>query len=149
MPTIFIANLAVPLPLRFVEGNTLGENEAAVLADIQLKRVKSRLRAMAAKGDIGPEDLQTQAFALMQLELVPYATSDDDDNDDDPIFVEALAIACELICASMAQQGLPPPRGLADHAKALVDGRPDLQEQARKRIEARYRAAADTIGDAI
>jgi hypothetical protein len=54
-------------------------------------------------------------------------------------------MARDLIVQRMAQQGLPPPKGLDEHAKALVKGLPELQERARLRIEARYKAASAVI----
>ena len=141
MPTVFIANLAVQLPLRFAAGDTLDETSASVLNDIQLKRLKARLRHALAKGDINPSEVQDKALALMDAELVPYNTLDDDDTDNDPVLSEALAMARELIVSRMAQEGLPPPKGLDVHAKALVDAMPQLQEKARLRLEARYNAA--------
>jgi hypothetical protein len=70
---------------------------------------------------------------------------DDDDGETDPVMEEALAIAREMIIGRMAEEGLPPPRGINTHARALVDAMPEIQDRARFRIEARYRAAAEAI----
>ena len=80
--------------------------------------------------------------------MLPYATLDDGD-DDDPILLEAMAIARELIIKRMATEGLPPPKGLDMHAKQLVDNQPKIVELARKRVEERHKAAIDTIGDMV
>jgi hypothetical protein len=141
MPTIFTCGFAISLPTRFAPGDAIDATAAAVLNDIQRRRVTARLRYMLQKGDITEDALQAKALELYSQELVPYSTLDDDDNVSDPIMDEALAIARELIVTRMAQEGLPPPKNLDLHAKALVDGRPDLQEQARQRVEAKYRAA--------
>lgn len=148
MPTVFIANLAVPLPTRFVAGDLATEIAAALLNDIQLKRVKAKLRWHLQKGDVLPDGLQAKAHELMKLELVPYITLDDGE-EDDPVLLEALAMARDLIVTRMAQEGLPPPKGLDVHAKALVDANPALQEKARLRVEARYKAATAVIGELI
>lgn len=147
MSTVFIANLAVILPIRFSAGDTIDEIPAEVLNEIQLRRIKSRLRYLLQKGDIASDELQTKAEALVQEDLVPYATQDDDDTEDDPIYQEAMAMARELIVGRMAKEGLLPPKGLDNHARALVDGMPALLEKARLRIEARYNAAAAAIGE--
>ena len=149
MPTVFIGSMAVPLPMRFVPGDELSENAAQVLNDVHIKRLKARLRYMLAHGDVNADGLQETALAIAEQELVPYATLDDDDENLDPVLEEALNIARELIVSSMAQQGLPPPKGLDAHAKALVDGQPRIQEQARKRVEARYSAAMAMLEGAL
>jgi hypothetical protein len=151
MPTVFINSLAVMLPSRFAAGDIIDEVAAAVLNDVQLKRIKARLRWALSRGDVNPDGLQARALELSKAELVPYATMDDDDEGEtlDPVFVEALAMARELITSQMAKEGLPPPKGLDLHAKALVDANPALQERARLRIEARYRAANAAIEGAV
>jgi hypothetical protein len=148
MPTVYINNLAVVLPSRFAADDVIGENAASVLQDIQLRRIKSKLRWLLAKGDLNPDGVQAKAEELLTHELVPYGTLDDSD-DDDPVLVEALAMAREIIISRMAQEGLPPPRGIDIHAKALVDGAPQILERARLRIEARYKAANEIVDGAI
>lgn len=149
MPTVFIAGLAIPLSSRFAPGQAMSENAASVLNVIQRQRIVARLRYLVAKGDISPAELQAKAEELSRLDLQPYSTSDDDDSENDPVYVEALAMARELIVGRMAQEGLPPPKGIDTHAKALVDAMPQLQEKARLRIEARYRAANSAIEEAV
>lgn len=148
MPTVYINNLAVVLPSRFAAGDIATDIAAQVLHEVQLRRIKAKLRYLLAKGDINLDGLQDKAIELNEAELVPYGTLDDDD-DSDPVLVEALAMARELIISRMAQEGLPPPKGIDAHAKALVDGAPAIQERARLRIEARYRAANAAIEDII
>lgn len=149
MSTVFIANLAVILPIRFSTGGELDEIASQVLNEIQLKRIKSRLRYLLQRGDIDTNELQSKALELSELDLVPYAMQDDDETEGDPIFLEAMSMARDLIVSRMAQEGLPPPKGLDLHAKALVDGMPELQEKARLRIEARYRAASEAIAEIV
>ena len=149
MPTVFIANLAVILPIRFVAGDIIEDIPAKLLNEIQHSRVKARLRYLLAKGEIDTNELQTKANELCEAELVPYATQDDDEPDNDPVYAEAMSMARELIVSRMAQENLPPPKGLDLHAKALVDGMPELQEKARLRIEARYRAASAAISEIV
>lgn len=149
MPTVFIGSVAVSLPQRFTAGDTLSENAADVLNDVQLKRLKARLRYMLAHGDVNADGLQATALNIMSQELVPYATLDDDDENVDPVLEEALSIARDMIVGRMAAEGLPPPKGLDAHAKALVDGQPRIQEQARLRVEARFRAAQEILEGAV
>ena len=149
MPTVFIANCAVALPQRFAAGDIINEVAAQVLCNIQLLRIKERLRRQFAKGDISIVELQSRANAYAEQDLVPYATLDDEDAENDPILCEALAIASDLIIRRMAAEGLPPPKGLDTHARALVDAMPELQEKARLRIEARYRAANAVIEEIL
>lgn len=149
MPTVFIANLAVVLPVRFASGDTLEDNAASVLNEIHLRRIKARLRYLLSRGEIDGNEIQAKALELSNSEMLPYLTSDDDDTESDPVYVEAISMARELIVSRMAQEGLPPPRGLDLHAKALVDGMPELQEKARLRVEARYKAAAEAISGVI
>ena len=149
MPTVFIANMAITLPSRFAPGDIATEAAADMLNYVQLTRIKSRLRYMLAQGHVLADGLQAKAAELAEQELVPYALTDDDEDANDPVLQEALAIARELIITRMAQQGLPPPKGLDLHAKALVDGQPALQDRARARVEARYRAAASAIAEAL
>lgn len=147
MATVFIGNLAVMLPSRFKAGDECDDIMAQMLNDIQLRRIKARLRWLLSRGELSMDELQTKAVSLLDIELVPYSLADDDDPDSDPIFVEAMAIARELITAHMAKEGLPPPKGLDLHAKALIDGMPDIIERARLRMEARYRAANAVISE--
>lgn len=125
------------------------ENNADVLNDIQTKRIKSKLRYLLQRGDILAHELDAKALELSSLELVPYATLDDDEEGSDPILSEALNMARELIISRMAQEGLPPPKGIDLHAKALVDAMPEIQEKARLRIEARYNAANAAIAETV
>lgn len=143
MPTVFIAGLAVALPSRFAAGHICDEQQAAVLQDIKLRRIKTKLRALLQRNEINPDELQAKALELNELPLEPYSVLDDDDTD--PIIAEALSMARAAIISRMAQEGLPPPKGIDTHAKALVEAMPELQEKARLRVEARYQAAAAAL----
>jgi hypothetical protein len=125
------------------------EQDAALLCSIQRNRVVAKIRYLLSRGDISPAEAQSKANELASQPLVPYLTLDDEGAEGDPILEEAMAIARELIVKGMAEEGLPPPKGLDTHAKALVDNMPALQEQARIRMEARYRAAALALGGTI
>lgn len=147
MQTIFIEGIAVVLPYREGErpGDPLGPLGAQILDYVLHRRVKAKLRWMLEKGDILKEHVQDKARELCALPLKPHAMIDDSD-DADPVLSEAMEIARSVIIARMAAEGLPPPKGIDTHAKQLVDNIPQLVEQARKRIEARYRAAQELIG---
>lgn len=147
MPTVFIGTVAVPLPYRVGEqtGDPLTELHARILDTVLHRRVKAKLRWLLERGEILPQEIHTKASELCAQDLKPYATLDDGD-DEDPILVEAMAIARDLIITRMAQENLPPPKNIDVHAKQIVDNVPAIQEQARRRVEARYRAAAALIG---
>lgn len=144
MPTTFIAGFALDLPQRWQAGDPIDATIAEILDYILHRRVQARLRWMLTRGEILEAELQSKALELCAQDLKPHLTLDDDA--DDPILLEALVIARELITSRMAAEGLPPPKGLDDHARVLVNSMPQLQEQARKRIEARYKAAMELIG---
>ena len=145
MTTSFIAGKAVPLATIWSEGDLLDEIGAIMLNDIQHKRVKAKLRYLLQRGEIDANSLQAKADELMSQELSIIST---DDDEDDPIIIEAIEIAKELINKRMAAEGLPPPKGIELHAKALVEGVPEISERARLRVEARYRAASETLSEA-
>lgn len=147
MPTIFIESIALNLPYRSGElpGDPLTDLHAQILDTVLHRRVKAKLRWLLDRGELAPQDIQAKALELCSQDLKPYATLDDG-NDDDPILTEALVIARDLITSRMAQENLPPPRNLDVHAKQIVDNVPAILEQARKRVEARYRAAQAIIG---
>ena len=145
MSTVFIDNKAISLPIRFASGDTMDDIAASVLNEIHLQRIRNRLRYALSRGDITADGLQAKADELHSLDLVPHMTLDDDDAESDPVMQEALSMARELIVTRMANEGLPPPKGLDQHAIALVNGMPALQERARQRVEARLRAASEAI----
>lgn len=141
MATVFVNSLAVVLPSRFSEGDIMDETASKVLNSIWLKRLSAKLRWLKDRGEIDALTFRAKAFELAGLDLAPYSIAEDAE-DDDPILVEAIDMAKTLITARMAAEGLPPPKGLDLHAKALVDAMPALVEKARLRVEARFRAAA-------
>ena len=140
MTTAYIGRFAIDLPSRFTEGDLMDEAAASVLNDIQHRRVMARLRWMKDRGVVDAQTIQAKAVELMLEPLRPYNVAQDAD-EDDPIFAEALSIARTLISQKMAAEGLPPPKGLDDHAKALISAMPAQIERARLRVEARFKAA--------
>jgi hypothetical protein len=100
---------------------------------------------LASRGEIDANTASAVLRDLVSAPLQPGATLDDFDGFVDPILEEALAIAKDIIARRMAAEGLPVPKGIDTHAKALVDAMPDLREKARLRVEARYRAAAEAL----
>jgi len=148
LPTVFINNQAIVLPVKFSAGDCLTPIAADLLHEIQIKRIKVKLRWLFQRGEILAEELQTKANELMSLELLPYSSTEDSE-EEDPILTEAIIIAREIIVGRMAKEGLPPPKNLDLHAKALVDNSPKLQEIARQRIEAKFQAGAALMKNAI
>ena len=145
MPITIIDNIVISFPRKTLQGDPITEQGAALLCQIQKNRIVAKIRYLLTRGEISPAEVQGKVNALAAEPLVPYLTLDDDGAEGDPILEEALNIARELIVQRMAEEGLPPPKGLDTHAKALVDNMPAIQEQARVRIEARYKAAAAAL----
>jgi hypothetical protein len=145
MLTVFIGEKLVRLERKSIVGAPLTAYQGDLLDSILHNRVKARLRYLLGRGEILDHELQAKADELCRQDLKPYLTLDDGD-DNDPVLLEAMTIARDLINSRMAQEGLPPPKGIDTHAKALVDNMPELQEQARLRVEARYKAAQEIIG---
>lgn len=146
MPTIYIDGTVVQVPTLFSPGHILTTPQAVFLEEIHLARLNTKLRYLLANGAIGPETLPAKALELNQAPLEPWGINDALDGND-PVAEEALALARERILSRMAQENLPPPKGLDTHARALLvaDGG-SLLEHARRRVEARYRAAAILVG---
>ena len=140
MPTAFIDNQVVVLPRKVTPGAIMSEIDAAIISEIQHNRVKARLRYLLSRGEIDANGIQVKANELMDLPLSPNATLDDSE-ETDPVLEEAMTIAREIVTKRMASEGLPVPKNLDLHAKALVDAIPALQEKARRRIEARLTVA--------
>lgn len=146
MATVFIDGKAISLHRRFAEGDVMDEIIADILNSIQKRRIMARIRYMLRRREISEAEAPAKILQLYEEELTLYSIYDDEDNPD-PILEEAMGMARELIVTRMAQEGLPPPKGLDTHARALVDGMPDLQEKARLRVEARYQAAQAALGE--
>lgn len=148
MATVFIEGVAVRLPERDGEreGEPMTLRQAQFLDNIQHKRVRAKLRYMFDRGELALSEAQAKANELCAQVPKPYLTLDD--GVDDPILTEAMVIAREVITARMAAEGLPPPKNIDLHAKQLVDNIPELQERARLRVEARYAAAQEVMGEA-
>jgi hypothetical protein len=147
MTLAIIDNRPFNLSLKLKAGDILEEAEAEFLNKILHRRVLAKLRRHLSRGELDPQTLQQKGEELCALGLREIQTTDDDDDfDEDPIMTEAMNIAREIITAQMAKEGLPPPKGIDNHAKALVDGAPHIIEAARARIEARYKAAIAALG---
>lgn len=144
MPTVFIDNRPIDLPVRWHAGDIIEPEFTEVLHRIWLKRIAARLRYLKEKGE-DDETIQAKALEFAAQPLGPYSTVQDEE-DDDPVIAEALDIARAMIVSRMEAEGLPPPKGLDTHARALVDAMPQLVERARGRVEARYRAASLAMG---
>jgi hypothetical protein len=140
--TEFICGVAVVLPPVYFVGEPMDETVVEMLHRLHVGRVTARIHFMLAKGLIGNEEIYAKAQEIAAEGLRNYVPEADDD---DPVQIEAMTMARSLIVSRMSAEGLPPPKGLDAHAKALIEGMPALLEQARKRVEARYRAAAQLI----
>lgn len=147
MATVFIGQLAVALPAPFAEGDILDETGADVLNFVQRRRVTARLTAMLKKGNIDERQLHAKALELFAQPMTAGVTLDDEDDAmSDPVLAEAMEMARNLITQKLAKENLPPPKNLDEHAKQVVDALPALVEQARQRVETRYRIAAEMAG---
>jgi polyhydroxyalkanoate synthesis regulator phasin len=145
MPIAFVDNKLLVLPTICHVGKPLTAIDAEMLNEIKINRTMTKLRYLIKRGELNQEEVQAKVNELMQQPLEPYGPLTDDDND--PITLEAISIATELITTFMAKENLPPPKNITDHAKALIQAMPKIYEQARLRLEAQYRAAAETIAN--
>lgn len=136
MPVTFINGIVVDLPVRFEAGQVIDEAGATILTEIYLGRMRSRLNHLLKQGTINKDGLQRKALELSEKELsVRYIENSEED---DPIAVEALIIARDLIVARMTAEHMPLPANLDNHAQALVNAMPEIRERARARVELRY-----------
>lgn len=146
MLTVFIGGLAVRLAPRFAEGDIIDETAAVVLTRVWTARLAQRLRWLQSRGELDWPSMQAKADELALQPLGPPALSDTLSGDNDPVLQEAMTMAREIINAHMAQENLPVPKAIDEHARALLDGMPHLIERARARVEARYEVANAALG---
>jgi hypothetical protein len=146
MPTVFIDDIAVPLPARTKGGDEVSDNDAELLNTILHRRVKAKLRWLLSRREIRPDEVQAKADELCDQPMLAHVTLDDSD-EYDPIMAEALVIAKEAYMAKAAAEGvpLPEPKHLDMHLRYLVNNVPVIQEKARIRVEARYKAASKFV----
>lgn len=146
MGTVLIGTTLVPLPQKYLSGQEMDDVIASMLNDIRNQRTMAKLRYLFDRGEINADNIQAKALEI-QSEPLRYVrgANDLEDEKSDPILEEALGIARELIISRMAKEGLPPPKGLDTHAKALVEAMPQIYERARLRIEAKYRTANEAM----
>lgn len=146
MPVVFIDGKAVTLKSIRVVGEPLTENDADILNHIWLKRISAKLRYLLDRNVIDSTTIQNKARELASEDMAPYSILEDGD-DDDPVLVEAIDMAKAIIMSRLTQENLPMPKTLDVHAKELLRGIPALVEKARLRVEARYKAAHDLLGE--
>lgn len=125
--TVFIDSMAVPLPRLTAAGDVVTPEAADILNDVLHKRIKAQVRYMLIRSEIDADSIQQKVDELAKQELVPYSAFDNGEEEDfNPILDEAVSIAYET-------------------GKNLND--PEVKEKARKRVEARYRAAEEMMGE--
>ena len=140
----FIGNQTVPLPRRAVAGQALTPVEAAILTEIHHARIASQLRYMLAKGTITKRQLQQKAIELAKLPLTAGA----DEDASDPVLLEAIALAKEMLTAEAVREGLPT-KTIEARAKAVVDANPALRAKAQERLAAKYTMMQSILEEAI
>ena len=144
MPTVFINGTAVVLATRFTAGQPMSPTGAALLNAIWQKRVAVRLRRLLTLGQIDKNGIPAKIAAFAAEELTPYSIAQDAD-DNDPVLEEAREVAKAILLHELAKANTPPPRSLDGHIQALIEGMPGIIEQARLRVEARYKAVSDLL----
>lgn len=145
MSITYIGTVVVDLPIRFHEGDHIDDDGAWALNEIMSTRIRERLRWRLRQGTATKETLQ--ALALSMVDGFTFDTGEACDIDD-PVMEEATLLARELIIASLAEDGLSPPKNLDEHARKLAAESDALRQRARQRIEARYTAAREAITNA-
>ena len=81
------------------------------------------------------EDLTQAQLVDKALTLIHEIDITSAETGEDPVYVEAMSLAREMIEIRLASQNLPVPRNIDLHAEALLEARPDLLLQAKNRIE--------------
>jgi hypothetical protein len=135
-----IDNTLVQLPIRYKAGDIIDDYVAAILNEIQLQRIRAKLHEMVKKNEISPDELQRKAIELSHLPLLPYSPYDEELSAD-PAMDEALIIARQIIQNKLDEEGQMAPKNIDTHARALIAAMPEILNQAKTRVEARFRAA--------
>ncbi len=147
MPTAYIAEQIVDLPVRFLAGHILTEAEAEVANREYLKRLAARIRYRYDHGEITSETMQDIGTKMaLDFEFSESDMAADEADDNDPVRIEGLKIARELIKAELATTGITDIPNLDIHAKALYEGNPAIRERAKQRCEIRWKTAREALG---
>lgn len=141
--TVFIHETAIRLRDTFPPGHILTASDAAVLNTIFLNRFVSRMGWKLKREDGAVSAAQIAAWAGEVAESV--ALMDSTGEMDDPIREEALQLARDMILEKLAEDNLPSPPGIEVHAEELLEGMPQLLDQAKRRMEIRREVAAQAL----
>lgn len=145
MPTVYIANKAIDLPVKFVAGQVLSEAEALFFNREYLKRLGAQIRWRKDRKEIDERNIQPEATKLGLNFVFHESQIDDTDDDNDPVIAEAMKIAIELIRKEMATSGITEIPNLEIHAKAVVEGSQAIRDKARARVEARWKLVQESM----
>lgn len=147
MPTTYIANLALELPARYAAGDTMDELGAALLNREYIKRVSARIRYRFDHNDLNELTMQAGAYKMgLEFTFIESDADADDMDENDPVFIEGLKIAKELILRELSESGISEIPNLDMHARALYEGSEAIRDRARQRCETRWRTAKEALG---
>lgn len=148
MPTAYIANSALELPVRFIAGQELDEVEAQILNREYMKRLVSRIRYRYDHNEFNDETIHAGAFKMgLEFNFIEADAELSDIDENDPVFVEGMKIARELILQQLSESGLSEIPNLDMHAKALYEGSEAIRDRARQRCETRWKIAKEALGE--
>jgi hypothetical protein len=147
MPTAYIAQQAIDLPVRFTEGQELSEFEALLLNKEYIKRLAAQVRYRIDQGHVHEFNIMEVSHALADSFLFSELNDNDPPDDNDPVYIEGIRIAKDMIMAQLADTGVTEIPNIETHALALYRASPEIQEQARHRLETRWRVAQSMVGN--
>lgn len=146
MPTVYIADSAIELPVRFVTGQVLSEVEAQLLNREYMKRLISRIRYRYDHSEFDDNSIHDGAFKMgLEFAFIEADANAEDVDENDPVFIEGMKIARELILQQLSENGLTEIPNLDSHARALYEGSEAVRVRARQRCETRWRLAREAL----
>jgi hypothetical protein len=110
----------------------------AIVAKAARAHIESVLRA----GGAGMDDNLVYNYIFKLSDYQRGAVKDE-------VETEALALAEADIVAELAKDGLPPPRSISDHARALIQTNKLYFDRARQRLIARAQVAQELLAESL
>lgn len=147
MPTAYIANIALELPVRFITGQVLDVTEADILNREYMKRLIAQVRYRYDHNELNDDSIHAGAFTMgINFVFNEANAKETEDDENDPVFIEGMKIAREMIIKELADSGLTEIPNIDNHARALFDGSEAIRIRARQRCETRWRMAKEALG---
>ena len=154
--TIAAREFVIPQP--YAAGHTLTEGEARAMNQVLAENIRNNMapKVKAAIEGTAKDDAPTietidqfVADYAASYEFNATATSAGGGRVTDPLEVEAIAIAREILKGALRAKGIPyakVPAEIRDQKIALLAAQEATVKEARKRLEARRKAAESALG---